>query len=76
MFPSMYTSMIQIGESSGAIDGILDDVADYYQEELNTCIRNLVSVLEPLMIVVMAGCIGVVAMAILLPMFAMTETVG
>lgn len=76
LFPSMYTSMIQIGESSGAIDGILDDVADYYQEELNTCIRNLVSVLEPLMIVVMAGCIGVVAMAILLPMFSLTETVG
>jgi type IV pilus assembly protein PilC len=76
LFPSMYTSMIQIGEASGAIDGILDDVADYYQEELNTCIRNLVSVLEPLMIVVMAGGIGTVAMAILLPMFSMAETVG
>ncbi|MCH5184482.1 MAG: type II secretion system F family protein [Oscillospiraceae bacterium] len=76
LFPSMYTSMIKIGEASGAIDGILDDVADYYQEELNTCIRNLVSVLEPLMIVVMAGCIGTVALAILMPMFTMTEAIG
>lgn len=76
LFPSMYTSMIKIGEASGAIDGMLDDVADYYQEELNTCIRNLVSVLEPLMIVIMAGVIGCVAMAILLPMFSMAETMG
>lgn len=76
LFPSMYTSMIQIGEASGAIDGILDDVADYYQEELNTCIRNLVSVLEPLMIILMAGCIGTVVMAIMLPMLNMASTVG
>jgi len=76
LFPSMYTSMIKIGEASGSIDSMLDDVADYYQEELNTCIRNLVSVLEPLMICVMASVIGCVAMAILLPMFSIADTLG
>lgn len=69
LFPTMLTSMVAIGEASGSLDGILEDVADYYQEELNTAVKNLVAVLEPLMIIVMAIGIGMVAMAILLPMF-------
>lgn len=76
IFPKMMVAMVRIGENAGVLDGMLDEVADYYQEELNTAIRNLVTVLEPLMIVVMAGGIGCVAVAILMPMFQMMETIG
>lgn len=71
MFPNMLNSMVAIGEASGSLDGILNDVADFYQEELNTSTKNLVALLEPLMIILMACGIGMVAMAILLPMFNM-----
>ena len=76
IFPTMLTSMVAIGEASGSLDSILDEVADYYQEELNTKVKNLVSVLEPLMIIVMALGIGTVAMAILLPMFTLGDAMG
>lgn len=76
IFPSMLNSMVAIGEASGSLDSILDEVADYYQEELNTKVKNLVAIMEPLMIIVMAIGIGTVAMAILLPMFSLGEAVG
>lgn len=75
IFPSMMTAMVKIGEQSGVLDTILDDVADYYQEELNTAIRNLVAIMEPLMIIVMAIGIGSVVIAMLLPMFTMMQTI-
>lgn len=76
LFPSMLNAMVAIGEASGSLDSILDEVADYYQDELNTAVKNLVALLEPLMIIIMACGIGAVAMAILLPMFSMTEAMG
>ncbi len=76
IFPSMMTAMVKIGEQAGVLDGILDDVADYYQEELNTAIRNLVAIMEPLMIIFMAVGIGAVVIAMLLPMFSMMDTIG
>lgn len=76
IFPSMMTAMVKIGEQSGVLDGILDDVADYYQEELNNAIRNLVAVMEPMMIIVMALGIGMIVIAMLLPMFSMMDTIG
>ncbi|MCX7714950.1 MAG: type II secretion system F family protein [Clostridia bacterium] len=76
LFPNMLTAMVTIGETAGILDGILEDVADFYQEELNTSIKNLVGILEPLMIVFMAIGVGMVAVAMLLPMFNMAGTVG
>jgi type IV pilus assembly protein PilC len=76
IFPSMMTAMVKIGEQAGVLDGILDDIADYYQEELNTAIRNLVAIMEPMMIIVMAIGIGSVVIAMLLPMFTMMDTVS
>lgn len=71
IFPPMMISMIKIGEESGAIDDMLEKTADFYQEELEDAIKRLVSLVEPLMIVLMAGVIGVVVISIYLPMFEM-----
>lgn len=75
-FPPMLCSMIKIGEESGALDDILDKTADFYDDELDTAIQKLTSIIEPLMILVMGLIIGSMIISILLPMFDMYNTMS
>ncbi len=59
IFEGMFTSMIYVGEESGALDEILEKTADYYEEEADAAVKRLVALLEPLMIIIMGGAIGV-----------------
>ncbi|MGL4624377.1 MAG: type II secretion system F family protein [Culicoidibacterales bacterium] len=70
-FPSMLASMVKIGEETGAIDEILDKTADFYEEELEHQMQVTVSLVEPIMILVMAAIIGFIIIAIMTPMFEM-----
>lgn len=70
-FPSMLTSMVKIGEETGAIDDILDKTAEFYEEELEHQIQVTVALVEPIMILVMAAIIGFIIIAIMTPMFEM-----
>lgn len=76
LFPPMMTSMISIGEESGNIEGMLGKTADYYDQELDEAITKLVSLVEPVMILVMGGIIGTAIIAILMPMFSMFTLIG
>ena len=76
VFPTMMVSMIKIGEESGSLEEILDKTADYYDEEVETSLKKLTTMLEPLMIVVMAVIIGFIVISMVLPMFEMINTVG
>lgn len=58
IFEGMFCSMIFVGEESGALDEILEKTADYYEEESDAAVKRLVSLLEPLMIIIMGLCIG------------------
>lgn len=58
IFEGMFTSMIYVGEESGALDEILEKTADFYEEEADAAVKRLVSLLEPVMIVIMGGAIG------------------
>ena len=58
IFEGMFTSMIYVGEESGALDEILDKTADFYEEEADAAVKRLVGLLEPCMIIIMGGCIG------------------
>jgi len=69
VMPMMVTQMIETGEESGALDEMLDKVAEFYDNEVNTTIQSLTSVLEPLLIVTMGACIGFIVVAMYLPMF-------
>ncbi len=60
VFDSMFISIIYVGEESGSLDGILEKSSDYYDEEADTAIANLVSLLEPLMIIFMGVMIGTI----------------
>lgn len=75
IFPPMVHNMIKIGEDSGAIEEILDKTADFYDEEVDTAITRMTTLLEPIMIVFMAIIIGFIVIAMLMPMFDMVKTV-
>ena len=65
----MIHNMVGIGEESGALDSILNKTADFYDEEADTAIKRLVSMLEPIMILVMGVFVGFIIVSIMMPMF-------
>jgi len=75
LFPPMVTSMIEIGEESGALDDILEKTANFYDEELETAIQKMTTLIEPVMIVLMAVIVGFIVISMALPMFDMVNTV-
>jgi type IV pilus assembly protein PilC len=75
IFPPMIPAMVNIGEESGAIDEVLDKTANFYDEEVETAINKMTTMLEPIMIVIMAVVVGFVVIAMMLPMFDMVQTV-
>ncbi|HHX61427.1 MAG TPA: type II secretion system F family protein [Epulopiscium sp.] len=75
IFPSMLDSMIKVGEESGALDDILYKTADFYDDEVEVALQRLTTLMEPLMIVVMAVVIGFIVLAMALPMFDMVNTI-
>ena len=76
IFPVMVIHMISIGEEAGALDSIVEKVADFYDDELDTSIGRMVSILEPLMIVGIALVVGAIVIAMILPVFSMYQKIG
>jgi type IV pilus assembly protein PilC len=68
-FPPMVTQMIAIGEKTGALDEMLDKVADFYEKEVDSSTDRLKSLIEPIMILVLAGLVGTIVLSIMIPMF-------
>ena len=75
-FPLMLTQMIEIGEESGSLDDILEKTANFYDEEVDVSIQRLTTMLEPIMIIVMAVVIGFIVISMVLPMFDMMNTIN
>ncbi len=69
VMPVMVTQMIETGEESGALDSMLDKVAEFYDNEVDATVQSLTSVLEPLLIVSMGAAIGFIVISMYLPMF-------
>ncbi len=76
IFPSMVTSMIEVGEQTGALDAMLAKIAEIFEEEVEEQVKALLSLIEPLTIVVIGVCIGFIVTAMYLPIFDMAKTVG
>ncbi|MGX1982490.1 type IV pilus assembly protein PilC [Thermolongibacillus altinsuensis] len=68
-FPPLVTQMIAIGEETGSLDAMLAKVADFYEAEVEAATDRLKSLIEPLMIVLLAGVVGTIVTSILVPMF-------
>ncbi|HEY3317239.1 MAG TPA: type II secretion system F family protein [Coriobacteriia bacterium] len=69
VFPSMLVQMIAVGEETGALDSMLNKVADFYDEEVSSSVDALTSMIEPLMMAFLAGVVGTMVVAMYLPMF-------
>ncbi|WP_214794324.1 MULTISPECIES: type II secretion system F family protein [unclassified Exiguobacterium] len=68
-FPPLMTQMIAVGEESGDLDSMLNEVAEFYETEVETTTDRLKSIIEPLLIVVLASIVGVIVISIVVPMF-------
>ena len=69
VFPPMVTQMIGVGESTGAIDTMLNKIADFYDEEVDMAVAALTSMLEPILMVFLGGAIGFIVIAMYMPIF-------
>lgn len=70
-FPPLIPHMIAIGEQTGSLDSMLAKVADFYESEVDASTERLKALIEPIMIVLLAGLVGTIVLAILLPMFSL-----
>ncbi|AFS77798.1 type II secretion pathway protein F [Gottschalkia acidurici 9a] len=75
-FPPMLTHMLEIGEESGTIDDILDKTANFYDMEVEAAVQTMTSLIEPVMIILMAVIIGGMVVSMILPMFEMVNTIN
>ncbi len=76
VFPPMVVQMIAVGEQTGALDAMLGKIADFYDEEVDTAVSNLTSLLEPMLMVFLGVVIGGVVIAMYLPIFKLVTVVG
>jgi type IV pilus assembly protein PilC len=75
VFPNMVVQMINVGESVGALDTMLEKIADFYDEEVDQAVENLTAMIEPFMMVFLGGMIGGLVIAMYLPIFKMASVV-
>ena len=73
VFPNMVVQMINVGESVGALDTMLEKIADFYDEEVDQAVANLTAMIEPFMMVFLGGMIGTLVVAMYLPIFEMAS---
>ncbi|MCM3881265.1 MAG: type II secretion system F family protein [Vicinamibacterales bacterium] len=69
VFPPMVTQMISVGETTGALDTMLSKIADFYEDEVDTAVAGLLTLLEPIMIAFLGGVVGGIVIAMYLPIF-------
>jgi type IV pilus assembly protein PilC len=75
VFPNMVVQMINVGESVGALDTMLEKIADFYDEEVDQAVGNLTAMIEPFMMVFLGGMIGGLVVAMYLPIFKIASVV-
>ena len=73
IFPPMVGNMVRIGEESGSVDAMLEKIADYYEEEVEMATEALTAVMEPLIIVVLGVVVGIIVLAIYMPMVSLYQ---
>jgi len=76
LFPPMVTQMISVGEETGSLDTMLIKIADFYDQEVDTAVKGLTSMIEPLVIVFLGTVVGGIVIAMFMPMFEMGSMAG
>jgi type IV pilus assembly protein PilC len=76
VFPPMVVQMIAVGEATGALDSMLNKIADFYDDEVDAAVEAMTSLLEPVMMVFLGGIVGGMIVAMYLPIFKLASVVG
>jgi type IV pilus assembly protein PilC len=76
LFPPMVVQMISVGEQTGALEDMLNKIADFYEEEVDIAVASLLSALEPIMITVLGATVGVIVVSMYLPMFKLISAMS
>ena len=76
VFPSTFSQLISVGEQTGNLDEMFNSVSAYYEEEFDTAVENMSSLIEPIMIVVMGTMIGGLMIAMYSPIFNVGSIIG
>jgi len=76
VFPSMVTSMVEVGEETGELDEMLTRVADNYDEDVDNAVNGITSIIEPVMIVFLAVVVGFIVIALFMPIIKIIETIS
>jgi type IV pilus assembly protein PilC len=75
LFPPIVSQMVRVGEQTGEMDGMLNNLADYYEEEVDNFVKSITSIMEPVMIVVLGAIVMVIMLGIMLPVYSMGKVV-
>ena len=75
IFPPILIAMVRVGEDTGRLDEMLDTIANFFEDEVDRAVEALISTIEPLLIVFIGGIVGVILIALYLPIFKMGELV-
>jgi type IV pilus assembly protein PilC len=75
VFPSMVTHMVGVGEETGALDTMLNKIADFYEDQVAAAVKALTSILEPIMIVVVGAIVGFIVIAMYMPLFKLYDSI-
>lgn len=76
VFPPMVVHMIAVGEQTGALDAMLSKIADFYEDEVDAAVENMLTLLEPIMILFLGIVIGGIVVSMYLPMFSLLSKIG
>jgi type IV pilus assembly protein PilC len=76
VLPDVAVKMIEVGESTGSLQEMLNSIADFYDEEIETEVGRFITVIEPALLVVMGGIIAMVVLALYMPIFDLSNVVG
>lgn len=76
IFPPMVTRMVDVGERTGALENMLSKIADFYEDQVDSTVSMLMSLIEPLLIVFLGGMVGFIVISMFLPLFKMLEHIG
>ncbi len=75
LFTPLLLNMITVGEESGSIDNVLEEVATFYEAEVDQKVSNLSSVLEPALMLVVGAAVAVLALGLIMPIYSITQSI-
>lgn len=76
LFPPLVVQMTLVGERSGNVDGLLSDIAEFYEAQVDNILDSLSSIIEPILILMLGGMVGGIALAVMTPMYSLTEHIS